>query len=128
MRTLSIRQPWAWLITHRHMPLANRDDGTDYRGRFLIHAGQHMVQRDYWTTADRLKAELGIEVPHFLELPRGGIVGAATLVDVVTAHDSPFFIGPFGYVLDRAVAIPFVEVTGQRGWFSTPRSAFKDMA
>jgi hypothetical protein len=128
MRTLSIRQPWAWLITNGHMPLANRDESTDFRGRFLVHAGLHMVQRDYWATADRLKAEMHIEVPHFLELPRGGIVGAATLVDVVTEHDSPFFLGPIGFVLKQAVSIPFVEVTGQRGWFSTPRAVFKEMA
>lgn len=128
MRTLSIRQPWAWLITHGHKPVENRDWSTDFRGRFLIHAGQHMVQRDYWATVDHLKAELGIEVPHFLELPRGGIVGAATLVDVVTAHDSPFFTGPFAFVLANAVEVPFVEFKGQLGWFSTPRSVFAAQA
>ena len=122
MRTLSIRQPYAWLITHGHKPVENREWSTDYRGRFLIHAGSRMVQRDYWATADYLREELGIEVPHFLELPMGGIVGAATLVDVVSHHPSPFFTGPHGWVLKDARPLPFVEFKGQLNWFDVPRS------
>lgn len=121
MRTLSIRQPWAWLIVNGHKTVENRDWHTPFRGRFLIHAGSQMVQRDYWATVDHLKAELGIEVPHFLELDRGGIVGAATLVDCVTEMDNPFFTGPFGFVLADARPLPFVECKGQLGFFSVPR-------
>ncbi|MFN3303139.1 MAG: ASCH domain-containing protein [Roseateles sp.] len=120
MRTLSIRQPWAWLIVNGHKPVENRDWSTDFRGRFLIHAGSQMVRRDYWSTVAQLKDELGIEVPHFLDLPMGGIVGAATLVDVVTEMDNPFFLGPFGFVLKDARPLPFVPFKGQLGWFNTP--------
>jgi hypothetical protein len=127
MRTLSIRQPWAWLIVNGHKPVENRDWSTTFRGRFLIHAGASMVQREYWATVDHLKAELGIEVPHFLELPKGGLVGAATLVDVVTEMDNPFFQGPYGFVLADARPCPFVPVKGQLGWFSVPRSALADI-
>ena len=122
MRTLSIRQPWAWLIVNGHKPVENRDWSTDYRGRFLIHAGQHLVKRDFWKTRDQLLDELGIEVPHFLDLNYGGIVGVATLVDIVTEHPSPFFTGPYGWVLKDARPLPFVEHKGQLNWFDTPRS------
>lgn len=138
MRTLSIRQPWAWLITRPDLvdsaaraealaagllkDIENRDWSTDYRGRFLIHASQRMVQRDYWQTADELKAKLGIELPHFVELDLGGIVGAATLVDVVTEHSSPWFLGPYGWLLRDARPLPFVEFKGQLNWFDVPRS------
>ena len=138
MRTLSIRQPWAWLITRPDLvdsaaraealsagllnDIENRDWSTDYRGRFLIHASQRMVQRDYWQTYEDLKERLGIELPHFLELDLGGIVGAATLVDVVSEHPSPWFIGPFGWVLRDARPLPFVDFKGQLNWFDVPRS------
>lgn len=122
MRTLSIRQPWAWLIVNGHKPVENREWSTEYRGRFLVHAGQHLVQRDYWRQCDEIKAQLGIEVPHFLELERGGIVGAATLVEIVTEHPSPFFTGPHGWVLKDARPLPFVEFKGQLNWFDVPRS------
>lgn len=121
MRTLSIRQPWAWLIVNGHKLVENRDWSTPFRGRFLIHAGSQMVRRDYWDTVEHLKAEMGIEVPHFLELPFGGIVGAATLVDVVTAMDDPFFVGPYGFVLKDSRPLPFVPLKGTLGWFRAPR-------
>lgn len=121
MRTLSIRQPWAWLIVNRHKPVENRDWSTLFRGRFLIHAGSQMVRRDYWSTVDQLKAELGIEVPHLTSLDFGGIVGAATLVDVVTEMDNPFFKGPYGFVLQDARPLPFIPYKGTLGWFNVPR-------
>lgn len=138
MRTLSIRQPWAWLITRPDLvdseeraralasgllkTIENRDWSTDFRGRFLIHASQRMVQREYWQLYEDLQAQLGIELPHFLELDLGGIVGAATLVDVVTEHPSAWFVGPFGWVLRDARPLPFVEFKGQLNWFDVPRS------
>lgn len=137
MRTLSIRQPWAWLILRpdltdpaaRAKALAskqmkrveNRDWTTAYRGRFLIHAGSQMVKRDFWETADYLRTELGIELPHPVELQLGGIVGAATLVEVVTELDDPFFVGPHGWLLEDARPLPFVPFKGQLGWFNVPR-------
>lgn len=121
MRTLSIRQPWAWLIVNGHKPVENREWTTPYRGRFLVHAGSQMVRRDYWDTVEQLRAEMGIEVPHFLELPFGGIVGAATLVDVVTEMDNRFFVGPYGFVLENAKPLPLVPCKGQLRWFDVPR-------
>lgn len=120
MRTLSIRQPYAWLICAGHKPVENRDWSTGYRGEFLIHAGQSIVQRDYLEIMAYLDDELGIKVPHFTELdqvPRGGIVGVATLVDVVKDHASPFFLGPFAFVLKDARPLPFTKCKGQLGWF-----------
>lgn len=126
MRTLSIRQPWCWLIIQGHKPIENRDWSTPWRGEFLIHAGAGLVQRDYIECAAYLRDELGIELPDFrdqVQVPRGGIVGIATLADVVSEHDSPFFMGPFGFVLENARPLPFVPWKGQLGWFDVPRSA-----
>lgn len=124
MRTLSIRQPWAWLICQGHKTIENRDWSTDYRGPFQIHAGAGIVQRDYRELAARLDAELGILVPPFTDLermPRGGIVGVATLTGIVTDSEDPFFFGPFGWTLADATPLPFVPWKGQLGWFDTPR-------
>lgn len=125
MRTLSIRQPWAWLIVQGIKPVENRSWSTDYRGEFLIHAGAGLVQRDYRETAAQLRDLLGIELPdmHDLQMHRGGIVGIVELVDVVTHHDSPFFTGEFGFVLANARPLPFVPWKGQLGWFDVPRAA-----
>lgn len=141
MRTLSIRQPWCWLITrpdlktpaeraealakHQMKPVENRSWATDYRGDFLIHAGVGLVQRDYRELAEVLLGELGVHVPPFdhPQIQRGGIVGMATLVDCVVDHPSPFFVGEFGLVLENAKPLPFVPRKGHLGWFDVPRSA-----
>lgn len=143
MRALSIRQPWAWLITRpdltdpadraealaadRIKTVENRAQPTGHRGLFLIHAGASVVKRDYREQAAILEGEAGIVLPDVDDLaaaPRGGIVGAAELVTVVTQHPSRFFIpGNYGYVLAHARPLPFLPWKGQLGWFDVPRSA-----
>lgn len=141
MRTLSIRQPWCWLILrpdltspaaraealakHHMKPVENRSWATDYRGDFLIHAGVSLVQRDFRETAEELGELLGIQLPPFdhPQMQRGGIVGMATLVDCVVDHPSPFFVGEFGLVLENARPLPFVPWKGQLNWFDVPREA-----
>lgn len=128
MRTLSIRQPFCWLIVHGHKLVENRDWSTEFRGRFVIHAGVSLVQRDYRETQAWVLDTTGIVVPDFTDLeqvPRGGLVGAATLVGVVRDMDDPFFMGPFGFVLRDARPIPFVPCKGQLGWFDVPRSVLE---
>lgn len=49
--------------------------------------------------------------------PRGGIVGKASLVDIVEKHPSRFFVGPFGWVLENAKPVRFYETKGRLGLF-----------
>ncbi len=111
MKTLSLRQPWAWAILHAGKRIENRGWNTHYRGDFLIHASlansakEHleavkwMVSRGFARSslvpletmeavflplADRAGAFAELpEVPPMHELPRGGIVGGSRLVDVL---------------------------------------------
>ncbi|MFI7644097.1 ASCH domain-containing protein [Nonomuraea sp. NPDC049400] len=39
MKALSVRQPWAWAITHGQKDIENRTWTTGYRGPLAIHAG-----------------------------------------------------------------------------------------
>lgn len=138
MRTLSIRQPWAWLIVRpditdpaersaalrdgRIKPVENRDWAAEFRGDFLLHASQGLVQRDYRETQAQLLDLLGVRVPDFTDpqIQRGGIVGRTTLVDVVTDHPSPYFVGPYGLVLANTRPLPFVPLKGALGFFKAP--------
>ena len=58
------------------------------------------------------------DVPPRKQLPRGGIVGQATIVDCVTDYDSDFFVGPYGFVLEDAQALPFLPCKGRLGLFA----------
>ncbi len=116
MKALSIRQPWAWLIVNGYKPVENRNWKTNYRGKILVHAGKAMTDDDYHIAYEIAKNE-GINIPHPDEYNFGGIIGETEIVDCVTQHDSPFFFGPFGFVLDNSYPLPFRPCKGKLGLF-----------
>lgn len=116
-RVLSIRQPWAWLITHQIKDVENRTWNTSYRGRFLIHAGK-TLDPDHKLIRDDL-SEWGIAIPAKLDC--GGIVGVAMLSDVITKPRSAkddFFEGPYGFLLEDMLPLPFTPLSGKLGLFT----------
>lgn len=110
MKILSIRQPWAYLITRGVKDIENRSWPTKYRGPFLIQASLNV---------DRQAC-----IDHGLDpakLQTGGVVGMADIVDCVTRHRSKWFEGPYGFVLQRRRAPPFVEWRGALGFRDAPK-------
>ena len=121
MRALSIRQPWAWLITHGHKNIENRTWRTNYRGPVLIHTGQKVDRWARFTPILLLADACGVvTIPR--DLPLGGIVGVATLVDCVTESESPWFKGPYGFELCDARPLPFVACPGRLNIFRVDSS------
>ena len=125
-RAISIRQPWAWAILHAGKPVENRTWATRFRGRVLIHAGRTFDREGYeWIAlnAERLGLPVGA-VPGPNGFPMGGVVGAVTVADCVEegdghpVEDSPWFFGPFGFVLTDPEACELVPCPGRLGFFS----------
>lgn len=117
---LSIRQPWAWLILHAGKDIENRNWRTLFRGRVLIHASQGMTNDEYFVgyEAWRRFARIdGNRFPAKSQLERGGIVGEAEIVDCVTSHPSPWFVGQYGFILRNPKVLPFVPCKGRLGFF-----------
>lgn len=104
LRALSIKQPYPHHIFHDGKDVENRDWPTKGRGWFMVHAGV--------STSELASSQMG--------LPRGGIVGMARIVDCVTAMDSKWFFGRYGFVLRDAFPLPFVPCRGQLGFFTPP--------
>lgn len=127
MKCLSIRQPWAWCITHGSKRYENRNWRCRYRGPLLIHAGK---SRDELTLQvwDQLR-RLGIDLPKENGLVFGAIVGRCVLADCVrpeqTGYDA-WARGPWCLRLDdvRALRVP-VPCRGMRGLFEA--SALADL-
>lgn len=121
MKALSINQPWAWLIVNGHKAVENRDWDTKYRGEFLIHAGKRIDYDAY----DFLEA-MDIDVPTPNELPTGGIVGKARLINtvhirdkrLVCESDKPWFFGEYGFMLDSAEPCDLKPCKGALGFFT----------
>ena len=114
MRTLSIQQPWAWLIIHAGKDIENRSWETPVRGPIQVHTGKVFDHMGYDTVRTRFP---DIEMPLAVDFDRGGIVGMVEIVDCVTASDSQWFCGPYGFVLENPIPIDFRRYSGQLGWF-----------
>jgi hypothetical protein len=126
MIALSILQPWAWLIVNGYKDIENRSWSTKRCGTVLIHAGKRWgaEQRD---DLEYIRDDFP-DIPLPAEFDLGGIVGAARIVDCVSESTSPWFNGPFGFVLDEQRRSPlFVPWRGQLGFFDIPASALDSM-
>jgi ASCH domain len=118
-RALSIRQPYAWLVANGIKDIENRSWATSKLGEFVVHASSNL----FGTIDERERLRqwvwerFDVEVPDDEDLERGGIVGRCELIDVVRSSRSPWFIGPVGFVLDRARPLPFRRYSGRLGFF-----------
>ena len=78
------------------------------------------MTRDEYEDCRDFAAGLGLIVPPMADLPRGGIVGRAKLMDCVSRHPSPWFFGPNGLVLADVEPLPFIPLKGALGLFDVP--------
>ena len=145
MKALSIRQPWAWLIC-AGIPLTeavdlgggrstvkfsnkailkdieNRDwplpRDFELPQRIYVHAPK-TVDGDamYWLMKMGF-APMMVMMLYSDKIPKGCIIGEVDIVDCVTESQSPWFLGPYGFVLANPVIykepIPY---KGQLGFF-----------
>ncbi len=115
MRALTIRQPWAWAITHADKRVENRNwkPPENLIGeRIAIHAGK-VVEGD----AVRLLGRRGLAVPD--DMVSGAVVGVAVIDSVVTERPGDiWFTGPYGWVLTGVIALerPVACRGAQRLW------------
>lgn len=120
--SVSIHQPWAWLIVAGFKPVENRTWATKHRGPVLIHASA----RPAFSVAEAsaLLERCGA-IPRPLQdvsgpgRQCGGIVGVATVADCVRNHPSPWAMpGHWHWVLTDARPLGFMPCRGRLGFFN----------
>src|SRR5436853_2763418 len=124
---LSIKQPWASLVVLGLKTIEIRGWTTPIRGRIAIHTGKIPDDRpEGW-------ARLGKEHAKLAAL-RGGVIGVANLVDIITyrssrhfaadrqlhCNESSWFAPPvlYGLRFEKPKIVPFSECSGQVKFFS----------
>jgi hypothetical protein len=111
------------MILHAGKNVENRFWPTKFRGRFLIHAALGMKKNEYVAASEWVQTafpELQIVLPEFDALIRGGIVGYATIFDVLQPQDVR--IGwhmpvQYGFRLTDVKATEFLPLSGRQGFF-----------
>lgn len=126
MKTLSLKQPYAWLIANGFLQVDDRTWGTQYRGSMLIHASKGLYESYY----DYLKDSTNIPLPDKDKLEYGGIVGVVKLVLCCQPGNMPANIGReqrvhfsgvhdeyFGFLFEQATPLPLMPCRGKLGIF-----------
>ncbi|MDX8563456.1 ASCH domain-containing protein [Elizabethkingia sp. HX WHF] len=91
MKALSIKQPWASLITLGIKPIENRTWRTNFRGRIYVHSSMNLP-KDHWglLSPEQYKQAMDSLIDGKLreELHLGAIIGEVDIVDCVINHPS----------------------------------------
>ena len=134
MKTLSIRQPWAWLIVNGYKTVENRSRSLgNHTAPLLIHASTKMTFADYEACQIFMRAHEPLRsMLQFLppasstKFHLGGIVG---MVDVKAkienwpgifkseSIDAAWYTGEVGYWLANPIELPFLPCKGRLGFF-----------
>lgn len=119
MLALSIRQPWVYSILKQGKDIENRSWRTPYRGKVLIHASSMRPTKQAMADWRQVCQEANVPVPDMSagEFRLGGFMGIADVTDCVDRHASPWFFGPYGFVLANVRPLPFMPHRGQLGFF-----------
>lgn len=96
MKALTVKQPWAWTIVAGYKDVENRSRRTNFRGPLLIHAGAELDPAGF-----QFLWEAGLYKALPKDLPLGGLVGMANVVDCTKAYESEWASpGSWHWVLD----------------------------
>lgn len=117
MKALSVRQPWAWLIVHGYKDVENRSWLTDYRGELLIHACKTFERDALEWILSKFPTLRGAMPLKKQDYDLGGLIARVTLVDCTNRCKSPWFTGPYGWVLENPIATAFIPYKGRLGLF-----------
>lgn len=151
MKTLSGRQPWWWAILHAGKRVENRrmivrgvvrpPTWHAYRGPILLHAAKGCTAHEFSFACNWMEQAGVVSTTHPMildDLPRGGIVGRARIVDVITPQEDipPSFRRPYaegvdgrwhmpeqyGFVLADVEPLPFYPCQGSLGLWELDES------
>lgn len=119
MKALTLWRPWAWAIFHGK-DVENRTwspPASMIGQRIAIHAGKKIDEAGTLFIVDQLRL-FGLPGPAHAT----GIIGVATIARIVTESESPWFVGPVGWVLEDYVELPEpIPVKGAQGLWSLTR-------
>ena len=124
MKCFSVKQPWAYLLLNGLKDVENRSrplPDSMVGQRVLVHTGK---QRDRdvvrWTEDFGLPPATALVLTSN-KLPTGALVGELTLTSCVEDSDSPWFFGPYGWLVQDPYVYPEpIPYKGQLGFFDVP--------
>lgn len=100
-KAITIRQPWAHAIIQGWKNVENRSWPTKVRGTVAIHAAQKAEDKEFFDFVHKkgLSRQVALDIASARNLSRSAVIGLVDIVDCISSSPSPWFEGPFGFVL-----------------------------
>lgn len=127
MKAITIKQPWAWAIIAGHKPVENRSRPTKHRERIAIHASKTIDQDGVSWLAWHNHEAYSYYKAAICKDQCGAIIGVVDVIDCVTECDSPWFFGPYGYILANPRSFEPIPCRGQLGIWNLPEQVERDV-
>jgi len=106
MLALSGYSIWYWAILHAGKDVENRKWPTAIRGTIALHASKRIPPEDYWEARGYIERIAKLKVGSSEDFVKGAIIGVVDIVDCVKHSSSPWFFGPYGFVLQNPRVLP----------------------
>jgi hypothetical protein len=120
MKTLSVKQPWAWLIVQGIKDVENRSRRTNFRGRIQIHASK-IVDYDALLWLEKKMGIFKPKMPLLKDMATGVIIGSVEIVECTQSCFSPWYQGRWGWILSEAKALKTpIPARGHLGLWDHP--------
>jgi hypothetical protein len=130
MKAITLKQPWAFAIFKLGKSVENRDWDTRFRGLIAIHTSKKVSRADFALSCAAIAHIVGDpnQVPDQVALPHGQIVGTVEIVDCVSASDSPWFFGEYGFVLANPTPLKNpIAASGALGLWDLPETIAEEI-
>lgn len=146
VRALSVQSPWWWYILHDFKGIENRSRRFNFRGTILIHASKFGRRPDI--ILHDLETANSMHLQHLrrqcfparpvrppmptleqLHASSGCIVGQVEIIGCTTKSSSPWFVGPYGIMLQDPVIFKNpIPCKGALGLWHVPGSVLDRLA
>ncbi len=135
MKALTLRHPWPWAICWLGKDIENRTwtprpDQLKPGEQIAIHGGKapqtksgdiEVIEAIDWMDSKGLVGTHSCTKDHVVDPYASAIVAVATYDGAVRASASPWFIGPYGWHLDKVIVLSKpVKCRGAQGLWTMP--------
>jgi hypothetical protein len=106
LKALSGTECWFTAMLKFGKDIENRSWKSSFRGTIALHAAKGMPRSEYEKSKEYIERITGRAAPRPDELKLQSIIGLIDIVDCVTSSKSPWFFGPYGFVVRNPVVLP----------------------
>ena len=129
MKAITIKEPWASMISHGFKTMETRPWSTSYRGKIAIHAGKGKPDKEWMENVPEMMEMIDDDVHPGCIVAHANLVDCVPitkeLIDEVKENHSEYISGFYGegryaFILDDIIPIEPTPINGRQRLWNLP--------